>query len=51
MRSVVDRNVVLRRKTVFDVEFHDLKMVTNIIVDVVPYGLVHKSLYPLLSHC
>jgi hypothetical protein len=41
MRSVTDRNVVLRHQTVIDVKFQALKAVTNIIVDVIPYGLVH----------
>jgi len=36
MRSVVDRNVVLRRMTVIDAKFQALEVVTNIIVEVIP---------------
>ena len=52
MRSVVDRNVVMRRMTATDAKFQALKLVRSIIVDVIPYGVVHRSFSPrLLSHC
>jgi len=36
MRSVVDRNVVMRRRTVTDAKFQALNLVRSIIVDVIP---------------